>query len=149
MFSWWKLKSNIFPEKKYMKNSNRKQKYESSERNMVFNADCMADVTNFDAESPEDDFGYVCSVKAVVYSDGIMVLQEADGKILEHFDIKTRVLFHDAVNNFSPSCKNAVRLILDDKAVMLTFREQESKMRFLNCMEGGVNEDRGVFRSEV
>lgn len=92
---------------------------------MVFAADCIVDVTNFNEE--EHELGYSCSANVSVHDDGTIVLQELNGKILEHFDIKDIVLFDNNINNFDPRYKNAVKILLNDKAIQLEFYKIDSK----------------------
>lgn len=103
-----------------------------SSNNYLFHGKGVVDVTNFDAKSPDDSLGYMCSCDITVLKSGQIEIYSDDiaKGLLESFSVSNIVAANNNINNYNPNHIAEVSLMTDSKDLRITFQTQESKKEF-------------------
>ena len=96
----------------------------------LFNEVCIIDVTNFAAQTPEDDLGYLSGGYCHLYSDGTIRVT-FDGYPPEEFNISELLTVRDPQN---PMFRPDLIFMTESRSVRLSFHKDETKDLFLKLI---------------
>ena len=105
--------------------------------NIVFQEYGIIDVTNFDATPENPKLGYMCGGIVAVFSDGRIMIHDANegGKLLEDFHVCDLIRFNSNINNYDPDHMTEIAMMTSDKSIRIAFPDIEEKQRFVEVME--------------
>ena len=96
----------------------------------------IVDVTNFNAMSPNDPLGYMCSCVITIFENGQLEICSDDGEknILESFSVFNIVRMNNYINSYDPRHTAVVSLTTESKDLTITFPTEESKNEFWSAL---------------
>ncbi len=94
------------------------------------------DVTNFDATPENPKMGYLCGGIVSVFSDGRIIIHDAneDGVVLEDFHLCDLMHINTNINNYDPDHLTEIALMIPGKSIRITFEDVKTKDRFAETL---------------
>ena len=105
--------------------------------NIIFQEYGVIDVTNFNTASENDEIGYLCGGIVAVYSDGRIIIHDANdgGELLESFHVNDLIRINSNINSFDPDHITEIALMTQDESIRISFNNTEEKQSFSKALE--------------